>query len=99
MLYAHNADVVVSGHVHNYERFGPQNPDGVADPGRGIRAFVVGTGGRSLYGFGTAEANSEVRNGDTNGVIKLTLHPTSYDWEFVPVAGKTFTDSGSDTCH
>jgi calcineurin-like phosphoesterase family protein len=98
-LYAANADVVVNGHDHDYERFAPQDPDGVADPDRGIREFVVGTGGAELRPFETIKPNSEVRNADTYGVLKLTLRSNSYDWEFVPVAGETFTDSGSTTCH
>jgi hypothetical protein len=98
-LYAADADVVVSGHDHNYERFAPQDPSGAADQARGIREFVVGNGGRELRPFGTIKANSEVRNSTTYGVLKLTLHPTSYDWQFVPVAGQSFTDSGSDQCH
>jgi hypothetical protein len=98
-LYAAGADVVLSGHDHDYERFAPQTASGVADSARGIREFVVGTGGRSHYSFGTIRANSQVRNSDTFGVLKLTLHPTSYDWQFVPEAGKTFSDSGSASCH
>lgn len=97
-LYDAGADVVVNGHEHNYERFAPQNPLGKADPTRGIREFVVGTGGDSLYAFGPRLANSEVINGETYGVLKLTLHPTSYDWQFVPEAGKTFTDAGHEAC-
>jgi hypothetical protein len=97
-LYDFGADVVLAGHEHNYERFAPQDPEGVADPARGIREFVVGMGGRSHYAFGTPIANSEVRNADTYGVLKLTLHPTSYTWEFIPEAGKTFTDSGTASC-
>jgi hypothetical protein len=97
-LYAAHADVVLNGHEHNYERFAKQNTSGAADP-NGIREFVVGTGGASHgYPFGTPLANSEVRNNTTWGVLKLTLHATGYDWEFVPVAGSTFTDSGSDSC-
>jgi hypothetical protein len=98
-LYAANADVVVSGHDHDYERFAPQSPSGVADASRGIREFVVGTGGRSHYSFGTIKANSQVRNATTYGVLKLTLKPNSYEWNFVPVAGQTFTDSGTTSCH
>ena len=98
-LYDGGADVVVNGHDHDYERFGPQTPTGVADAARGIREFVVGTGGASHYFVGTPIANSEVNNDDTFGVLKLTLHATSYDWQFVPVAGSTFTDSGTGTCH
>jgi hypothetical protein len=96
-LYQYGVDVVLNGHEHQYERFAKQNPSGVADP-LGIREFVVGTAG-FLYGnFGTALPNSEVRNGDTNGVLKLTLYPNGYDWQFLSVSGGTFTDSGSDTC-
>jgi acid phosphatase type 7 len=99
VLYELGADMIVNGHNHQYERFAPQTPSGVADPTYGIREFVVGTGGAEHYGFSTIKPNSEVRNGDTFGLIKLTLRPTGYDWEFVPEAGRTFTDSGSQSCH
>ena len=99
ILYDNHADVVLSGHDHIYERFAPQDPNGAADPERGIREFVVGTGGAGLHALGTLKPNSEVRNNDTHGVLKLTLKADSYGWEFVPVAGKTFTDSGSTQCH
>jgi acid phosphatase type 7 len=98
-LYAANAEVVVSGHDHSYERFAPQKPDGSRDAVRGIREFVVGTGGGEHYPFGEIEANSQVRNAKTFGVLKLTLHSNSYAWKFVPVAGKSFTDSGFVPCH
>ena len=98
-LYEADADVVVNGHEHVYERFAPQDPGGMADPARGIREFVVGTGGFLPYSFADTKPNSQVRNADTLGVLKLTLNQSDYDWEFVPVAGKTFTDSGSDDCH
>ena len=98
-LYQYGADVILNGHEHVYERFAPQTPAAVADPAAGIRQFTVGTGGRSHYTFGTIQPNSEVRNGTTYGVLKLTLHATSYDWQFVPVAGATFTDSGTGNCH
>ena len=98
-LYDYGADVVIAGHEHNYERFAPQTPTGRADPDSGIREFVAGTGGADHYPFGPPIANSEVRNGDTWGVLKLTLLPGSYRWEFIPVAGMTFTDSGSAHCH
>ena len=97
-LYEYGADVVLVGHEHNYERFAPQDPQGISDPTRGIRQFVIGSGGRSHYVFGAPIANSEVRNGDTNGLLKLTLHSTSYSWEFIPEPGKTFTDSGDAPC-
>jgi acid phosphatase type 7 len=98
-LYAANADVVLNGHDHSYERFAPQSPSGTLDTARGIREFVVGTGGGSHYSFGTVRANSQVRNATTYGVLKLTLHPTGYEWKFVPETGKTFTDSGVASCH
>jgi acid phosphatase type 7 len=98
-LYAANADVILNGHEHVYERFAPQTPGAVADNARGIRQFTVGTGGRSHYTFGTPQPNSEVREANTYGVLKLTLRATSYDWQFIPVAGATFTDSGTGTCH
>ena len=98
-LYAANAEVVLNGHDHSYERFAPQRPDGTRDGKRGIREFVVGTGGGSHYAFGTIKANSQARNATTYGVLKLTLHPDSYDWQFVPEAGKSFTDSGTTGCH
>jgi hypothetical protein len=101
-LYEAKADVVLNGHVHNYERFAPQTPSGEADPAnpqRGIREFVVGTGGYSLNSFKIPPlTNTEVRDESANGVLKLTLHPNGYDWQFVPEAGETFSDSGSDTC-
>jgi hypothetical protein len=96
-LQDYQADVILNGHDHIYERFAPQTATGVADP-NGIREFIVGTGGRSLYAYSTIQPNSQVRNNDTFGVIAMTLHPSSYDWEFVPEAGKTFTDSGSADC-
>ncbi len=98
-LYDAHADVVLNGHDHDYERFAPQDPNGSSDPARGIREFVVGTGGKSVRPFGAPHTTSEVRNADTFGVLKLTLHANSYDWEFIPQAGKTFRDSGSGTCH
>jgi hypothetical protein len=98
-LYDSSADVVLAGHEHNYERFAPQTPTGAADPARGIREFVVGTGGRSQYPGNNPLPNSQVFNGNTYGVLKLTLGAGTYTWEFVPVAGETFTDTGSGTCH
>lgn len=98
-LYDANADLVINGHDHDYERFGPQTPDAQPDPKRGIREFVVGTGGKNHRPFGAPHANSEIRNADSFGVLKLTLRARDYDWQFIPEAGKTFTDSGSGTCH
>jgi hypothetical protein len=97
LLQRHGADVVLSGHDHDYERFAPQDADGHANPD-GLRAFVVGTGGFTLYPRATVAANSEVWNSRTWGVLKLTLRSDGYDWEFIPVAGQHFRDSGSEAC-
>ena len=99
ILYNNDVDVILNGHDHIYERFAPQSPDGTLDTERGIREFVVGTGGSNLTEIETFAANSEVRNNDTYGMLKLTLHPAGYDWQFVPETGKTFTDSGTGKCH
>lgn len=98
LLYDHNADVVIVGHSHNYERFAPQDLDGNPKPGRGIRDFVVGTGGNGFTALESVKANSEVVNNNSAGILKLTLAPTDYSWEFIPVAGASFRDSGSDVC-
>ncbi len=98
-LYEAHAEIVLAGHEHSYERFVPQNPQGRADPQSGIREFVVGTGGRSHTPLGRPLENSEVRNADTFGVLKLTLAQGRYTWEFLPQEGQNFRDSGSGTCH
>jgi hypothetical protein len=98
-LYNNNVDVVLNGHDHIYERFAPQAPNGTLDTARGIREFIVGSGGANHTSLATIFPNSEVRDTTTYGILKLTLHPTSYDWQFVPEAGKTFTDSGTGACH
>jgi acid phosphatase type 7 len=98
-LYEVGAEIVVNGHEHNYERFGPQDPNGEPDDRRGIREFVVGTGGKNNTPLGAPIANSEVQNDRTFGVLELTLRPDGYDWRFIPITGKMFTDSGSSTCH
>jgi acid phosphatase type 7 len=98
-LYEFNADVVITGHDHNYERFGPQTVDAVADPARGIREFVVGTGGRSLTPTLTVRPNSERRQFGEYGVLRLELDTQGYSWEFVPVTAGVTVDSGSGLCH
>jgi acid phosphatase type 7 len=108
-LYEAGADVVLGANNHVYERFAPQrvgppNPttgqrSAVADPERGLREFVVGTGGRSLQGLPADRPNLEVRDNSSFGVLALTLRPDGYDWRFVPAAGGGFTDSGSAACH
>jgi hypothetical protein len=98
-LHDAGVDLLLSGHEHNYERFAPLNPAGQPDPARGIRQFVVGTGGRGHYPFGPPMPGSEVRNDTTFGLLALTLRASTYQWQFVPEAGQTFTDSGSGNCH
>jgi calcineurin-like phosphoesterase family protein len=98
ILYNAGAEVVITAHEHNYERFAQMNASG-AVVSQGLREFVVGTGGASHYGFGSALSSSEVRNSSTYGALKLTLNANSYNWQFVPIAGSTFTDSGSANCH
>ena len=98
-LYDADADVVLGGHAHDYERFAPQNPAGKLDNSRGIRQFVVGTGGAFFTSLGTTKPNSQVRSASTYGVLLLTLRPRSYDWRFVPEGGRGFTDSGAGACH
>ncbi|MFL5579543.1 MAG: PKD domain-containing protein [Gemmatimonadaceae bacterium] len=98
-LMGHGAELIINADQRYYERYAPQTPDGVADPALGIREFIVGTGGANTTAIGTVMPNSEVRNSGTSGVLKLTLSDGSYAWEFVPVAGKTFTDAGTGNCH
>ena len=99
-LYQAGAEVVINGHYEFYERFGKQDPNGKADPAHGLRQFTVGTGGQGTDPFGTTlSPNSQVRRTGTYGVLKLTLHSGSYAWEFVPVAGQTFTERNSTSCH
>jgi acid phosphatase type 7 len=98
-LHEAGAEVVLGGHDHNYQRYAPLTPSGAPDPERGIRQFIVGTGGKSHYLLAPAPPAREAANDDTYGVLRLALHPSGYDWTFVPEAGRTFTDSGSDNCH
>jgi len=93
------AEIVLSGHSHDYERFAPLDGNGNLDPAGGIRQLVVGTGGAFFTGLSSQITYSEVAQNTTFGVLKLTLRPDSYSWTFVPEAGKTFTDSGTTMCH
>ena len=97
-LYAAGADVIVNGHDHDYERFAPQDPDGQIDGDRGIRQFVVGTGGAPLRDFTRVAPNSEIRVILGHGVIAFTLHDGSFEWEFI-VADNAFRDYGTSPCH
>jgi hypothetical protein len=96
VLYDAGVDIVINGHDHLYQRFSPQNPDGVHDQLRGIREFVVGTGGAELYQLSRTQPNLEMSI-STFGVLKLTLRPGNYDWQFLAVDGST-PDGGHDTC-
>ena len=87
------------GHAHNYQRWSPLNPTGAADAARGIRQFVVGTGGRGFHEVSPPDPRQEIANDDTLGVLRLQLSSRSFTWQFQPVPGRTFTDSGSQTCH
>ena len=99
ILVQAKADVVLSGHDHDYERFVPMNENGDRDDKNGIRSFVVGTGGAQLTPMFLPKLTTEIRSNSANGVLKLSLHDKSYEWEFVPVQGVTFTDKGAGSCH
>ncbi|HVB65424.1 MAG TPA: alkaline phosphatase, partial [Nitrolancea sp.] len=99
-LYRGGADVILNGHSHLYERFAPQNNVGILDNAHGIVQFTVGTGGVELDHLHTIRPNSMAADPNDFGVLQLTLHPTSYDWQFVTIPGSSgFTDSGSANCH
>ena len=98
-LYDNGVEISLGGHWHHYERLQPMNASGSHDSDYGIRAFTVGTGGVTLGGFTTILPTSEVRNENVHGVIKFTLHASSYDWQFIPIAGQTFAESGTQAVH
>jgi hypothetical protein len=98
-LYDAGVDIVLAGDEHVYERFAPQTADGVADPQRGIRQFIVGTGGGTLYEFGPPVPNSETRIEGKWGILRLRLGEGEYSWQFVPAGGGAALDAGTDTCH
>jgi hypothetical protein len=95
---AAGVEIVLGGHDHDYERFAPMDASGAASAA-GVREFVVGTGGYGFTNLRAAEPNSEVLNNDTFGVLKLTLRADTYGWQFIPIAGQTFTDAGTGSCH
>lgn len=98
-LLAARADVVLSAHDHDYERFAPQNADAGLDQRGGIREFIVGTGGAHLTPFTGTKAHSQAQDNSTNGVLKLVLKPTGYEWGFMPADGSAVRDAGSAPCH
>ena len=97
-LYDANAEIVLTGHDHDYERFAPQTSEGDADTARGVRGFVVGTGGKDVRSFPDVAANSEAHDASSLGVLELTLGRDAYAWRFRPAVG-SFVDSGSYACH
>ena len=97
--YAAGVDLVLVGHDHVYERFMPMDATGASDPTNGVTQITIGTGGEGHHTFSTIKATSLVRNADTFGVLKLTLHASSFDWAFLPEPGHTFTDAGSQAVH
>jgi hypothetical protein len=99
VLYDAGAELILVGHDHGYERFLAMSPSGAHDPAHGIVQLVVGTGGVGGATYANPRSTSAVREGNTWGVMRLTLRPDGWDFQFVPVAGRTFTDSGSGTCH
>ena len=92
-------EMIVAAHDHIYERFAPMHANGKRDDGGGVRSFIVGTGGAQRYPIVKPQPNSEVRSDEAHGLLKLTLYPDSYAWEFVPAAPSEFTDAGRGTCH
>jgi acid phosphatase type 7 len=97
LLYSAGVDLVLDGHDHIYERFAKQTPSGVRDP-NGIREITVGTGGAEHYWIKKRAPNSVVSNAKTFGVLKLSLLPTSYEWKFMTIGRRSFSDEGSDYC-
>jgi hypothetical protein len=99
ILYNKGAEVILNGHAHRYERYAPLTPGGKIDSNNGIRQFVAGTGGAPGGSEVQQAPGVEVVKTGTSGVLKLDLSAGSYSWEFVPIAGQTFTDSGNGSCH
>jgi hypothetical protein len=99
-LYRAGVEILLSGHSHDYERFAPQDEGGHLDNTKGVRQFIVGTGGAFFTGLGTSfDDNSQAHQNNTYGVLQLTLRSGAYDWKFLPESGKTYTDSGTTSCH
>ncbi|MEB3221945.1 MAG: metallophosphoesterase [Candidatus Sericytochromatia bacterium] len=100
LLASKGVDLALWGHDHHYERFEPMDAEGKRDAARGVRSFVVGTGGKNHYMFfKLPKSTTAVRNASTFGVLQLALYPDGYEWEFVPVEGETFTDRGQSSVH
>lgn len=98
ILYRQRASVVLTAHSHAYERFVPQGPHGAWEPDRGLRQFVVGTGGAPLDDPSPRVRHSRTLNHHQHGVLRLELGPGHYRWRFLAADGNGFSDSGSDGC-
>jgi len=98
LAYSQNVDLILKGHVHMYERFALQDPKSRLDPKKGIRQFIVGTGGAGLGGYREKAKNIEVINNEKHGILKLILGKGEYEWEFISTDG-SFVDKGRDVCH
>ncbi|VVB99911.1 3',5'-cyclic adenosine monophosphate phosphodiesterase CpdA [uncultured archaeon] len=98
-LYDEGVDVALTGHEHSYERFAPLDANGKADYAKGVRLFIVGTGGATLRKLNGSVYPVEVKNDSSHGMLALRLYSNSYEWEFLPAEGYTFTDRGAGTCH
>jgi hypothetical protein len=98
-LYDHGVELLLTGHQHFYERFNRQDPNDKDDPVAGIRSFIVGTGGMVHYHKNSTAPNEAAYNDTDYGVLKLSLGNGAYSWQFMPVQGGHFTDSGTGTCH
>lgn len=100
-LYDFGVEAVLAGHEHNYERFLPQDVNGVQDSSKGVVEFIVGTGGRNFTNFVTNTPNLSTHNANTFGVLKMVLKSSAMDFEFVPIAGSNsgYSDKGTITCH
>ena len=99
VLYEARVDIAMAGHDHTYERFAPQSANGRRELRKGVRQFVVGTGGRGPYRFYAPWPNSEFRHTGDPGLLVLKLHPERYDWEFVRASDRKVLDRGNQTCH
>jgi hypothetical protein len=100
LLYDHGAEIVVNGHDHDYERMAPARPDGTIDRRSGLRQFIVGTGGAVLRSQGTLSVpHRRVFQSSAHGVLRLRLDDSGYAWSFLPIAGRSFEDSGTGRCH
>jgi hypothetical protein len=98
LLYNANAEIVISGHDHDYEVFFPQDADGRRDDAKGVRQFVVGTGGVELTGFPRQAPNSAYRE-MVQGVILFELQPNSYSWQFISPQPPQYRNNGNGVCH